>query len=93
MMNLALIKSGVLFGETDLALALESGDRVRYCMAHGSMHSTKTGPSHIERSRGLPCMRWPRLWPPLVVLAPVPVLLLPVGEQRERREQWRRVCQ
>src|SRR5437870_340543 len=57
------------------------------------MHSSSTGPSDSERSRGVPCMRWPlqglrRLW---VVLLSVPP---PVGEQPGWcPEQRRRVRQ
>ena len=54
------------------------------------MHSTSIWPSLSERCSGLPCMRWPlpRLQRLRVILALV--LLLPIGEQRER---WRRVRQ
>ena len=59
------------------------------------MHSTKTGPSHRERSSELPRMWWPfsRI---RVVLVKHPFLLsvlLLVGEQRGRPEQRRRVRQ
>jgi hypothetical protein len=47
---------------TIFALAIESGDCIRYHRPHGKMHSTSTWPSHSERSRRLPRMRWP-LWP------------------------------
>ena len=53
------------------------------------MHSTSIGPSHSERGSGLPCMRWPLQWLQWLWIVLLPVLLLPVGEQRERPEQWR----
>lgn len=57
------------------------------------MHSTSIWPSLSKCCSGLPCVPRPlrRLQWLRVVL--VPVLLLPVGHQRERTEQWRRVRQ
>jgi protein-S-isoprenylcysteine O-methyltransferase Ste14 len=62
------------------------------------MHSTSTGPSNSERCRELPSMRWPlsriRILVLLAVLFTVLLaVLFTVGDQQQRREQWRRVQQ